>query len=57
MLLLAILVVLGLLAQKASHKRIIPAPGRQIELSINNKNELSDYTFNFFLETDSLEGK
>ena len=38
-------------------KRIIPKPGRFIELSANNKNMLSDYSFNFFLEEDSLVGK
>lgn len=38
-------------------KRIIPKPGRMIELSVNNQGMESEYTFNFYLERDSIDGK
>ena len=50
-----LLIQLLLLASRKL-KTIIPKPGIPIELKINNQNIVSDYTFHFYLEEDSLDG-
>ena len=38
-------------------QKIIPRPGRYIELSANNQGSTVDYIFHFYLQNDSFEGK
>lgn len=50
MIISSLLILLAVLIANTSHQRIVPATGRYIELSANNKGKVSDYTFHFNLE-------